>query len=40
LLVTPWLTLLQDNLAGVPVEIGAQVIMETLFGFALSNYYR
>jgi len=31
---------MQDSLAGVPVEINAQIIMETLFGFNLGNYYR
>lgn len=30
----------QDSLAGVPVEINAQIIMETLFGFGVGNYYR
>jgi hypothetical protein len=30
----------QDVLSGVPIEINAQVIMETLFGFKLENYYR
>lgn len=31
---------IQDVLAGVPVEISATVIMQTLFGFDLDNYYR
>ena len=30
----------QDNLAGVNVEINAVLIMQTLFGFELGNYYR
>ena len=30
----------QDSLGGVPVEINAQIIMETLFGFGQGNYYR
>lgn len=29
-----------DNLAGVNVEINAVLIMQTLFGFDLGNYYR
>ncbi|KAL7423124.1 hypothetical protein Q5752_002424 [Cryptotrichosporon argae] len=29
-----------DTLDGVPVEIGAVVIMQTLFGFGVENYYR
>ncbi len=29
-----------DNLAGVDVQIGAAIIMETLFGFGQGNYYR
>jgi hypothetical protein len=31
---------IQDNLAGVDVEINAVLIMQTLFGFELGNYYR
>ena len=30
----------QDVLSGVPIEINATLIMETLFGFHLGNYYR
>jgi hypothetical protein len=30
----------QDSLAGVPVEIGASLIMQELFGFQAENYYR
>ncbi|WRT67810.1 uncharacterized protein IL334_004784 [Kwoniella shivajii] len=29
-----------DSLNGVKVEIGAQIIMQTLFGFGMDNYYR
>jgi len=29
-----------DKLDGVPIEISATLIMQTLFGFALGNYYR
>ena len=29
-----------DTLAGVPVEIGASLIMQELFGFQAENYYR
>ncbi|OCF43567.1 hypothetical protein I317_02585 [Kwoniella heveanensis CBS 569] len=29
-----------DSLNGVRVEIGATIIMQTLFGFGLNNYYR
>jgi hypothetical protein len=31
---------MKDNLAGVNVEINAVLIMQTLFGFELGNYYR
>ena len=34
------LTRHQDVLSGVPIEINATLIMETLFGFHLGNYYR
>lgn len=30
----------QDVLDGVNIEISATLIMETLFGFSLGNYYR
>jgi len=29
-----------DSLGGVPVDISATIIMQTLFGFDLGNYYR
>lgn len=32
--------LINDTLAGVPVQISASLIMETLFGFNPSHYYR
>lgn len=40
----PWprfkLTGYKDVLSGVSIEISASLIMETLFGFDLGNYYR
>ena len=30
----------KDSLEGVPIQINAEVIMETLFGFELGHYYR
>lgn len=32
--------MIRDTLQGVPVEIGAFVIMQTLFGFEADAYYR
>ncbi|KAI0927964.1 hypothetical protein AcW2_004129 [Taiwanofungus camphoratus] len=32
--------MIQDSLAGVPVNISASLIMETLFGFEKNDYYR
>lgn len=31
---------IKDTLAGVPVDVSASLIMETLFGFNPGNYYR
>lgn len=31
---------IKDTLAGVPVDVSASLIMETLFGFNPNNYYR
>ncbi|KAK2460677.1 hypothetical protein APHAL10511_007147 [Amanita phalloides] len=32
--------MIQDTLQGVPISISASLIMQTLFGFGLQNYYR
>ncbi|OSD02070.1 hypothetical protein PYCCODRAFT_1368085 [Trametes coccinea BRFM310] len=32
--------MIQDSLAGVPVDVSASLIMQTLFGFGQNNYYR
>ncbi|KAF9023043.1 hypothetical protein BDZ89DRAFT_1093146 [Hymenopellis radicata] len=32
--------MIQDSLAGVPVNVSASLIMNTLFGFGSNNYYR
>lgn len=31
---------IQDTLDGVPIDVSASLIMETLFGFGEKNYYR
>ncbi|EMD34339.1 hypothetical protein CERSUDRAFT_125512 [Gelatoporia subvermispora B] len=32
--------MIQDSLDGVPVDVSATLIMQTLFGFGVNNYYR
>ncbi|KAH9935820.1 ABC transporter [Amylocystis lapponica] len=32
--------MIQDELSGVPVDVSATLIMQTLFGFGQNNYYR
>ncbi|CCM05760.1 uncharacterized protein FIBRA_07993 [Fibroporia radiculosa] len=32
--------MIEDSLDGVPVDVSASLIMETLFGFGVDNYYR
>lgn len=32
--------IIKDVLAGVPVQVNAELIMETLFGFNPTAYYR
>ncbi|OBZ75973.1 putative ATP-dependent permease [Grifola frondosa] len=32
--------MIQDSLEGVPIDVSAALIMQTLFGFGVNNYYR
>ncbi|OCH90675.1 hypothetical protein OBBRIDRAFT_876867 [Obba rivulosa] len=32
--------MIQDSLEGVPIDVSATLIMQTLFGFGVNNYYR